>query len=165
VYFEEFAVIIPGAGLAWERVGTRLEPCEGKEEETMGAWGVSPFENDNALDWVWNLEEAEDTSVLSDALDAVAAAEEIVEDCEEAIAAAEVVAALLGRAVADLPDEVTEFVKKHGKKKPSPKLVKLAAAVVRRISKASDLKERWDESESAKEWQKTMKDLLKRLGE
>jgi len=29
-----------------------------------GAWGVLPFENDNASDWVWSLEEAEDTSAL-----------------------------------------------------------------------------------------------------
>jgi hypothetical protein len=131
----------------------------------MGAWGVSPFENDNALDWVWNLEEAEDATVLSDALDAVASADDIVEDCEEAIAAAEVVAALLGRPLAELPDEVIAFVKAHGTKKPSTKLVNLAATVVRRIAIASDLKNRWDESESAKEWQKTMSDLLKRLGD
>jgi len=32
-------------------------------------WSVSPFKNDNALDWVWSLEGVEDTSVLSDALD------------------------------------------------------------------------------------------------
>jgi len=130
----------------------------------MGAWGVLPFENDNASDWVWSLEDAEDTSVLSDMLESIASQDEIIEDCEEAVAAAEVVAALLGKPLPDLPDEVTEFVKKHGEKKPSPKLIKLAATVVSRIVEASDLKDRWEESESADRWQETMDDLLKRLG-
>jgi hypothetical protein len=131
----------------------------------MGAWGILPFENDNASDWIWNLEEAEDTSVLSDALEAVASQDEIVEECEEAIAAAEVVAALLGRPLAELPDEVTDFVKRQGKKKPSAELIKQAVTVVRRIVEASDLKEAWEEAGSAEEWQQTMDDLLKRLGE
>lgn len=131
----------------------------------MGAWGVLPFDNDNASDWVWLLEGAEDTSVLSDALDAVASQDEIIEDCEEAIAAAEVVAALLGRPLPELPDEVTEFVKSRQDKKPSPELVKLAITVVRRIADASDLKARWKDSDTTDEWQKTMDDLLQRLGE
>ena len=131
----------------------------------MGAWGVLPFENDNALDWVWSLEEAEDLSVLSETLEAVAAEDEIMDEGEEAIAAAEVVAALLGKPLDDLPEEVTEFVKKHKKKKPSAQMVKLAATVVRRIAKASDLKELWDESGDGKQWQKTLDDLLKRLGQ
>jgi len=131
----------------------------------MGAWGVLPFDNDNASDWVWSLEEAEDTSVLSDALEVVASEDDIIEDGEEAIAAAEVVAALLGRPLAELPDEVTAFVRKLGNKKPSRKLVKLAATVVRRIAKASHLRDGWAEPESAKEWQETMNDLLRRLGE
>jgi len=131
----------------------------------MGAWGVLPFENDNASDWVWNLEEAEDTSVLSEALEAVTSQDEIIEECEEGIAAAEVVAALLGKPLAELPDEVTDFVKRQGKKKPSAELIKQAVTVVRRIVEASNLKEAWDESGSAKEWHTTMDDLLKRLGE
>lgn len=129
----------------------------------MGAMGVLPFENDNALDWVWSLEEAEDTSVLSDAFDAVDSQDEIIEECEEGIAAAEVVAALLGKPLTDLPDEVTEFVKKHGKKKPASKLVNQAVKVVRRIAKASDLKDRWEESGSGREWHRSLEDLLKRL--
>jgi hypothetical protein len=130
----------------------------------MGAWGASPFENDNASDWVWELADAKGTSVLSDALEAVASEDEIFEGCEEAIAAAEVVAALRGKPLEELPEEVNAFVKEHGKEPPPAKLVKQAITAVERIGKASDLKERWDESGDAKEWQSTLKDLLKRLG-
>lgn len=130
----------------------------------MGTWGLSPFENDNASDWVWVLAEAKDTSVLSDALEAVISEEEIFEGCEEALAAAEVVAALRGKPLAELPEEVNVFVKEHGKKPPSAKLVKLAVTAVERIAEESDLKERWDETEDAKDWQVSLKDLLKRLG-
>lgn len=30
----------------------------------MGAWGHGPFDNDDAGDWVWELEESEDFSVV-----------------------------------------------------------------------------------------------------
>jgi hypothetical protein len=131
----------------------------------MGTWGASPFENDNASDWIWELAEAKDTSVLSDALEAVTSEEEeeVFEGWEEALAAAEVVAALRGKPLAELPEEVNVFVKEQGAKPPSPKLVKLAITAVERAGKASDLKERWEESGDAKEWHDTLKDLLKRL--
>ena len=130
----------------------------------MGAWSISPFKNDNALDWVWSLAGVTDTSVLSDALDAVAS-DDFDEGCEEAVAAAEVVAALRGRPLPELPDEVVAYINAQAGKKPPQKLVDHAATVVRRIAKHSDLKARWDESDGAKEWQDSMVDLLKRLGD
>lgn len=130
----------------------------------MGTWGLSPFENDNASDWVWVLAEAKDTSVLSDALEAVISEEEIFEGCEEALAAAEVVAALRGKPLEELPEEVNAFVKEQGKKPPSAQLVKLAVTAVERIAEESGLKERWDETDDAKDWLVSLKDLLKRLG-
>jgi hypothetical protein len=131
----------------------------------MGAWGVLPFENDNAVDWIWNLEEAVDTSVLTDALEAVGSAGALDGDCEEAVAAAEVVAALRGKPLTELPDEVTDFLRAQRKQKPPTKLVNLAITVVQRIAEASDLKDRWDRSDRGKTWQEAMKDLLLRLEE
>jgi hypothetical protein len=74
------------------------------------------------------------------------------------------VAALRGKPLEELPEEVNAFVKEQGKKPPSAKLVKLAVTAVERIAEESDLKERWDETEDAKDWQASLKDLLKRLG-
>src|SRR6478735_8900442 len=97
----------------------------------MGSWGVLPFENDDALDWVWELEDAEDFSVLELSLEHVASAEpdENVEaaDAEEALAAAEVVSALLGKPLEELPEPVEAFLQQNRGKKPGPELVKLAA--------------------------------------
>ena len=129
----------------------------------MGTWGVLPFENDNALDWLWNLEEAGDPSVLIDALEAVDSVEELEEDCEEAIAAAEIVAALRGKPLPDLPDEVTAFVKSQRRQEVPGKLVQLAVSVVQRIAEDSDLKDRWSETGQAAKWQLAMKDLRHRL--
>jgi len=131
----------------------------------MGAWGILPFENDNALDWVWQLEEAQDTSVLIDALTAVTSADpdELVEDGEEALAAAEVVAALRGKPLPELPEEVSAFVKQQGNKKPAASLIKLAIQAVKRLGESSDLQSRWDETESAQKWADSLRNLLKRL--
>jgi hypothetical protein len=39
----------------------------------MGTWSVEPFGNDDAADWVYELEEAEDLSPIEEAIDAVLA--------------------------------------------------------------------------------------------
>ncbi len=65
----------------------------------MGAWGYGPFENDDAMDFVGDLETATGTGHLSTILYAISDDRtEYVEAPESsvAIAAAEVVAALLG---------------------------------------------------------------------
>jgi Domain of unknown function (DUF4259) len=82
----------------------------------MGAWDFGPFDNDNALDWVWDLEESSDTSVLVEAFERVTGiGEEYLEsdECCEAIVAAEVVAALKGRPLAKLPEGVKDWVEGH----------------------------------------------------
>jgi len=37
----------------------------------MGAWGTGNFDNDTALDWVYDLEDREDLSLVVDTIDAV----------------------------------------------------------------------------------------------
>ena len=134
----------------------------------MGSWGILPFENDDALDWVWELEDAEDFSVLEDALEQVASAtdEEYVEaaEAEEALAAAEVVAALLGKRLGNLPEAVSIFLERHRDKKPDVKLVSMAIKAVQRVRSSSELKELWEESDDAEKWEAAMDDLLTRLG-
>lgn len=34
----------------------------------MGAWGAGPFDNDAALDWVWELDESSDLGVVRGAI-------------------------------------------------------------------------------------------------
>ena len=48
----------------------------------MGAWGVLAFDNDDANDWVYELEEVGDLSLVESALNTVAEAEEYFRDTE-----------------------------------------------------------------------------------
>lgn len=133
----------------------------------MGSWGVLPFENDDALDWVWELEDAENFAVLELALEdvALAEAEDYVEApaAEEALAAAEVVAALLGKPLEDLPEPVEAFLEQNRGKKPNADLIDLAVKAVKRVKKSSELKELWEASDDAEKWDEAVDDLLSRL--
>src|ERR1700743_3769029 len=115
----------------------------------MGAWAEGSFENDDALDWVWELKEAEDTAVLEEVFSIVTENEDFLEapDCSIAIAAAEVVAAVRKRAAAKLPPEVQTYVKRVSEE-PSPELVAEALAALKRIRVKSELQELWDDSKN-----------------
>lgn len=65
----------------------------------MGAWGVGSFENDDAGDFLGDVTDSGDLSLIREALDNVLTSTEYVEapDACMAIVAAEVVAAALGR--------------------------------------------------------------------
>jgi hypothetical protein len=130
----------------------------------MGAWGHQTFENDDACDWLCELEDAEDSSVLADTFDTIPKeADEYVEapEASMALAAAEVVAALLGRPAAKLPEEVTAWLARQHGVKPAP--VKKAVRATRRVLANSELRELWEESEDFPKWQAAVEDLLKRL--
>jgi hypothetical protein len=130
----------------------------------MGAWSHEPFGNDDAGDWVWTLEEADDFSVIEKALAAVTdEREEYLEapQCTEALAAAEIVAALLGKPTQSLPDDAAAWVK--GKPLPPESLVSKASEAVASILASSEIDELWKESESYAQWQAVTNDLQDRL--
>lgn len=131
----------------------------------MGAWGHEPFGNDDAADWLCELLESDDHSVIETALDAVATdADEYREapECSSAIAAAEIVAAMLGRPSPSLPSEAAEWV--VGKPEPSQALVARAVRAVSAVFQESELQELWADSEDYKSWEAVTTDLLARLG-
>ena len=130
----------------------------------MGAWGVGHFENDDAGDWVWELEDAGSLEPVIAAIAAVEAATEYLEapDATIALAAAETIAAALGRPAPDLPDAVAAVVKvlPHA---PDPDLVSRARAAVERIASDSELRELWEETDDFAAWQSKVSDLIQRL--
>lgn len=131
----------------------------------MGAWGAGVFENDDAADWVWELEDDENGSVV------IAALSEIVDtpvddyieapEASNALAAAEIVAAARGHHGAELPSEAREWIRVNAARVDAAWLA-LAAGAVERISIDSELKELWDEAGSD-EWPRVVADLLARL--
>jgi Domain of unknown function (DUF4259) len=136
----------------------------------MGAWGTDSFANDDALDWVAELEGAADLSIVRAALEEATSSEaEYVEAPvgSVALAAAEVVAALRGRPHPDLPEGVVAWVSAAGRS-PDPALVALAARAVTAVADdpaRSELRELWDEAagEDRTAWQAGVAELRQRL--
>lgn len=130
----------------------------------MGAWAAGSFDNDDAGDWVWELPDAEDISVLEEAFSRVIECDGYLEapDCSVAIAAAEVVAALRQRPGNELPEQIGAFVSRIASP-PSPALVALALRALERVKRKSELQELWDESDSRAEWHQAVTELEGRL--
>ena len=130
----------------------------------MGAWGVGTFENDDAGDWVYRLEESEGLTLLTETLARAADPPGYLEapTCTEALAAAEVVAALAGRAAPDLPEEVQAWVKAH-RTKVSNDLKALALRAVDQVAGDSELRELWQESDEMESWSDRVQELRGRL--
>ncbi len=111
----------------------------------MGTWSAEPFGNDSAADWAYELEDAGDWGVVSDALRVAAEAAPADLDSDDAvtaIAAAEVVARGLGR-VPESTESVEAFVARVAP--PSPELVALAvAALAVAASDEGELADLWE---------------------
>src|SRR2546421_12555394 len=132
----------------------------------MGAWGPGSFDNDDAMDWVSGLRAGSGDKVLRAALaPAASAGDSYLEapTCSIAVAAAEAVAAVRGRPAASLPEELTGWI--TSKPAVQPELARVAMAAVDRIARSSELKDLWDESESADEWRSATGDPRLRAGE
>ena len=75
----------------------------------MGSWGLDPFDNDDAGDWSWTLEDGAGPEALRDAFAAVATPSEDPADGANAVAAASLVAAARGVAVT-IPESMQEWL-------------------------------------------------------
>ena len=81
----------------------------------MGAWDIGPFDNDDAADWLFALEVSSDTATIAAALGVITdIGNEYLEapDCSNALAAVEIVAALRGHPIANLPDNAKAWVER-----------------------------------------------------
>lgn len=130
----------------------------------MGAWGAGSFDNDDAMDWIAELE-AEGLPAAGGALqDVLDLADDYLEapTCSNGLAAAEIVAALRGNPATDLPDEVSAWLAAHPGA-PGDDLVVSARQAVDAIAADSELAELWDESADPAEWRSAVSDLQSRL--
>lgn len=129
----------------------------------MGAWGPESFANDDALDWIAELEQAEDTGLLEDTLSAAIDEADYLEvdAAGRAVAAAEVVAALAGLPGNHLPEEVTAWVRAH-RRDVHNDLIALALRSLDRVRRDSELAELWAEG-GTPEWDTVIVELRSRL--
>jgi hypothetical protein len=132
----------------------------------MGSWGTEVFANDDAMDWIAELENTDDIGVVERALSAVNDASGYLEapDCSVALAAAEVVATILKRPGPDVPSEVFEWIARVGRE-ISPSLPDDAQRAVERVASDSELLELWEEAgePGLGEWRATLAELSTRL--
>ena len=133
----------------------------------MGAWGVLTFDNDEANDWAFGLDDVDDLSLVESAFDALEEADDYLEapDASNALAACEVLARLNGKPgyKTSYTEKVDDWVAAHPLK-PSDDLIKRAnAAIDRVLGENSELKELWADSEKNLEWLASVEDLRQRL--
>jgi hypothetical protein len=130
----------------------------------MSVWGTGIFENDDALDWIYDLADSGSLSRVISALDVILKNKEEdsdISDCRIALAAAEIVAAMSGDPSPDLPEEAEEWI---GEKiLENEKIREKAGNAIRLILEASELKNKWEKSVNYVKWQSTISDLQKRL--
>lgn len=134
----------------------------------MGAWGVGPFDNDDASDFADSVAEKNDLAVIEAAFDKVlGATSEYLEApiASEAIAGAEILALLLDRPSADTeyPEEIDEWTA-ASKHMPSDALIaKARNALDRILAPPSELLELWSESDDLATWKTSVEDVKRRL--
>ncbi len=133
----------------------------------MGAWGLGPFENDGALDWLVQLRSGGIDAVGSAFAD-MAAEPGYLElyEGQNALAAAEILAAAHGRPAEGLPREVARIVADRGERLAAEsELVGLAReALARILAENSEIAELWDDTPSGPDWRRRVSELDQRLG-
>lgn len=129
-----------------------------------GAWGSGSFENDSALDWVYEIEESEGSDILLKTLRTVFISEYIeVDVCSSAIAAAEVVAAIKIKKYDSLPKSLASWSRANESMyEPEMSKFALKALEICRSKTKSELAQLWAESNSA-EWQSSVRALELKL--
>ena len=131
----------------------------------MGAWGTDTFDNDTACDWAASLEDYEDLSLVTSALQAAIDESEDYLDAEvacQALAACEVLARLHGRfgAQNSYTEAVDTWVRAHPLV-PDDSIVTLAhEAIDAVLGHHSELADLWKDNA---EWKQRVESLRKRI--
>jgi hypothetical protein len=149
----------------------------------MGAWGADNFQNDWAMDWLGDLCESGDASLIRATLNRVVehggtkySAPSLLERLSgrsrhtdwlkarvaaKALAAAEVVAAWRDRPSDTLPKKLMAWLQQNRPSFPQD-IVPLAKQAVSIVKTNSELKDLWEEGDASK-WKTTVENLEQRL--
>jgi hypothetical protein len=132
----------------------------------MGAWGCGSFENDDAADWVYELESSGVAAVALALVHVSSIAEDEYLEAPEAsaaIAAAEIVAAARDGDLSKLSETAREAFVRHRESLVASHLSEPARRALERIRRQSELKELWEESEEGEIWSRQVDSLSRRL--
>ncbi len=136
----------------------------------MGAWGIGNFDNDDAADWIYDLEKSKSKTLLHKTLATVTDSEyPEAPECCEALAAAEVILAGLTGDGSNLPEEArkwlaakTGLIVRKSKGFDSAD-AQQACTAVKQIVVNSELADLFGETEDGEAWQRAQEQLAKRL--
>ena len=133
----------------------------------MGSWDVSPFGNDEAREWLANLIANSSTEPVFRALVNAAKIKNgeffQAPECERAVAAAEdLVACVRDKATANTPPGLKKWLAEN-KLVVGDQVAQIAIRVLERIVKDSELKQVYDDTDSAEDWYRTLHNIQQRL--
>jgi hypothetical protein len=128
----------------------------------MGTWGTAAFDNDDASDWVYELEKHGIAAIDLALSNAMAATDLSTPDDVDAIAAGEVVAAALGQPAPDLRADILALAAGLAGQVTSEHAVR-ARAVAERVLTRSEVGDLWAETGDEAEWRGSVDDLISRL--
>lgn len=133
----------------------------------MGTWSTGSFGNDNAADFLAELQGVEDLSAIERALEEAEeeGAELSADVAAAAVAACEVLAALAEQPGGDYEEsaDATDWVESVEVDVP-PKLLARGVRVLERVlADASELCQLWQESDDYEVWRRSVHDLRSRL--
>lgn len=126
--------------------------------------GSGIFDNDDAMDWIYDLQEEGNLADVNEALDLIVRSRSNqldLTDSRIALAAGEVVAAMNGDISPELPEEAEDWL--IGKSSASEALRAKAEEAVKKISQNSELIDYWSERGQLGHWRATVNDLIRRL--
>ena len=111
-------------------------------------WGIKTFENDDAYDWLLDLEESNDLSLLVDAFEKDNSDYIETPEGSNILAAAEIVLGLIGNARSGLPEQAQAWIVKYKSKLEADGLKEKAIIAIDKVlSKDSALNELWSGTE------------------
>jgi hypothetical protein len=136
-----------------------------RDDDVMGAWGTAPFENDDAGDWVYELEETGDFEFVRRALAAVLETDDYLELAEgsNAVGAAAIVAASLDGSRDGLSEEVVAWIDEVADRATVDDARLATLALDRVTAEESEAAALWQDSTSAREWFAVVEALRRRL--
>jgi hypothetical protein len=131
----------------------------------VGAWGTGPFQNDDAADWAYELEEASDVSPARQALSATLDTDGYLELPEGAcaVAASAVVAATFDGDTRGFPSEIVAWIADHPDAASGADARLAVDALERVISEESELRALMAEGGDGVAWARNMATLRLRL--
>jgi hypothetical protein len=136
--------------------------------EAVVAWGIGPFENDDAWELLSVLVVTTGTGIVAVALDAASALPEGEQleapEAAMAVAAAEVVATALGRPGPGVPGEVRDWIAGNHHGLDTALTVPMAREAIARVERpGSELRARWERDGRDSHWLAGLRDLDTRL--